>query len=199
MRHLVLSRLPEPSSRWVQAFGRVVLTTKISRSRIKPGDVLWLDFSTIERAAGLDIIQVLSADDLVPVVCLVVSPNDEEAFELLSSGARGYCHVAAAPAQLRAVASVVSGGGFWLPPSLLQRFFGAVSNALGDKPSRSSLELDRLTKRERQVAKAVSEGMSNREIATTLGISERTVKARLTTTFQKLGVRDRVQLALLMK
>lgn len=199
MRHLVLSRAPEPSSRWVEALGRVTLKTEISRSRIKAGDILWLDFSTIDRDAGLKVISVLSADDFVPIVCLVASPNDDEAFELLSAGARGYCHVAAAPAQLQAVANVVSGGGFWLPPSLLQRFLGAVSNAAGDRRSASNLDLSQLTKRERQVATSVAEGLSNREIATKFGISERTVKARLTTTFQKLGVRDRVQLALLLK
>jgi len=76
---------------------------------------------------------------------------------------------------------------------------GAVSNAAEDRRSASSLDLSQLTKRERQVATSVAEGLSNREIATKFGISERTVKARLTTTFQKLGVRDRVQLALLLK
>ena len=59
--------------------------------------------------------------------------------------------------------------------------------------------LDDLTKRERQVAQAVADGLSNREIALRLNISERTVKARLTSVFQKLDVRDRVQLALLLR
>jgi DNA-binding NarL/FixJ family response regulator len=63
----------------------------------------------------------------------------------------------------------------------------------------SPASLDDLTKRERQVAKAVAEGLSNREIAARLNISERTVKARLTGVFQKLDVRDRVQLALLLR
>ena len=59
--------------------------------------------------------------------------------------------------------------------------------------------LDDLTKRERQVAQAVADGLSNREIAERLSISERTVKARLTSVFQKVDVRDRVQLALLLR
>ena len=58
---------------------------------------------------------------------------------------------------------------------------------------------DALTKREVEVAKSVAEGCSTREIAERLNISERTVKARLTSIFQKLDVRDRVQLALLMR
>ena len=43
---------------------------------------------------------------------------------------------------------------------------------------------------------AVGRGLSNREIAEQLGLGERTIKAHLTTTFEKLQVRDRVQLAL---
>jgi DNA-binding NarL/FixJ family response regulator len=65
--------------------------------------------------------------------------------------------------------------------------------------SNKTVSLDELTKRECQVAKAVADGLSNREIAARLSISERTVKARLTSVFQKLNVRDRVQLALLLR
>jgi DNA-binding NarL/FixJ family response regulator len=65
--------------------------------------------------------------------------------------------------------------------------------------ARKSVSLDDLTKRERQVAQAVADGLSNREIAERLSVSERTVKARLTSVFQKVDVRDRVQLALLLR
>jgi len=53
-----------------------------------------------------------------------------------------------------------------------------------------------LTVREIEVARAVARGDSNKEIARHLGITERTVKAHLSTLFEKLGVRDRLQLAL---
>ena len=57
---------------------------------------------------------------------------------------------------------------------------------------------DQLTEREYQVAMAVGKGLNNKEIASQLGLGERTVKAHLTTTFEKLHVRDRVQLALIV-
>ena len=199
MRHIILSRIKEPSARWSQGLGSVSLKTSISRSQVRSGDIIWLDFTTIKRDAGLKVLRALSADDLVPVVCMVASPRDDEAFELMSSGARGYCHVASAPAQFRAVSIVVSGGGFWLPPSLMRRFLGAATQMINSSQASTAADLSQLTKRERQVSRAVAEGLSNREIAEKFGISERTVKARLTTTFQKLGVRDRVQLALLLK
>jgi two-component system, NarL family, response regulator DevR len=53
-----------------------------------------------------------------------------------------------------------------------------------------------LTPREREIAALVARGLSNAQIATRLGVTERTVKNRLTVVFHKLGVRSRVQLAL---
>jgi two-component system nitrate/nitrite response regulator NarL len=55
-----------------------------------------------------------------------------------------------------------------------------------------------LTNRQRSVAVLIGGGASNKEIASTLNICERTVKAHLTEVFRALGVRDRLQLAILM-
>ena len=63
-------------------------------------------------------------------------------------------------------------------------------------PTRRPGGFEILTEREYEVAMAVGQGLSNREIAEQLGLGERTIKAHLTTTFEKLQVRDRVQLAL---
>ena len=81
----------------------------------------------------------------------------------------------------------------------MRRFMSGAGGLLSQMSDQPEVSFDDLTKRERQVAQSVSNGLSNREIAERLNISERTVKARLTTVFQKLGVRDRVQLALLMR
>lgn len=55
-----------------------------------------------------------------------------------------------------------------------------------------------LTQREREVALCVARGESNKEIARKLDLAERTIKAHLTGIFEKLGVRDRLRLALLL-
>lgn len=57
-------------------------------------------------------------------------------------------------------------------------------------------DLPHLTAREREVLLLLRDGMTNRAISRTLGISEATVKAHLTSVFQRLGVRDRTQAAL---
>ena len=80
----------------------------------------------------------------------------------------------------------------------MQRFATAALSA-GSVQQQSLPEgFDRLTEREYQVAMAVGKGLNNKEIATLLGLGERTIKAYLTATFEKLHVRDRVQLALII-
>jgi DNA-binding NarL/FixJ family response regulator len=84
-----------------------------------------------------------------------------------------------------------------MPPELLQRFLAlstrAIPPAMPEEPT-----LNSLTSREVMVAEQVARGASNREIAEALEITERTVKAHLSAIFEKLEVRDRVQLALRM-
>ena len=57
--------------------------------------------------------------------------------------------------------------------------------------------LDALTSREREVLAELTKGRSNREIARALGVSEKTVKAHVSSVLAKLGVQDRTQAALL--
>ena len=56
--------------------------------------------------------------------------------------------------------------------------------------------LDGLTPRQREIARLISDGSSNKEIAARLNVAESTVKAHLTAIFRKLKVSDRLQLAL---
>ena len=84
-----------------------------------------------------------------------------------------------------------------MPPELVQRLLKLSLRVLpGESPIDESL--NDLTARELMVAEQIATGATNREIAQRLQITERTVKAHLTAIFEKLGVRDRVQLALAM-
>ena len=200
MSNTMLTLSPEPSARWVEALEPLVLRSSLRGQPISASVTYWLDFSTLDfDKAVLMLDRIVVADDSAPIVCLVSVPTDEEAFAFLGRGARGYCHVAAAITQLKLVENTVKNGGFWLPASLMRRFMSGAGGLLSRMSDQPEVSFDDLTKRERQVAQSVSSGLSNREIAERLNISERTVKARLTTVFQKLGVRDRVQLALLMR
>ena len=94
---------------------------------------------------------------------------------------------------------MVGHGGLWMPPGLLQRLLALSLRTTPAPSTQPAAALEELTAREREVAAQVALGASNSEIADTLGITGRTVKAHLTAIFAKLGVRDRVQLALAMR
>jgi DNA-binding NarL/FixJ family response regulator len=131
----------------------------------------------------------------VPIVVLSNVPEDGQGLAALGAGASGYCSALALPAVLKQVASVVSEGGLWVGPQLMRRLMQGLARHSGDIPKPA---LDILSQRERQVAQAVSQGSTNKEIARVMGITERTIKAHLSSIFEKLGVRDRMQLSLLV-
>ena len=133
------------------------------------------------------------------VVSLSPMPDDKVAFSYLSEGAKGFCHSEAATEQLLEVSAAVTAGGMWMPPALANRFLG-LAKVLGtlDPIHEPDNALKLLTQRELEVARMVGSGLSNREIAESLDLTERTIKAHLTSIFEKLQVRDRVQLALVV-
>ena len=122
-----------------------------------------------------------------------------QAAACLAAGASGYCNTHAAPAVLQQIAAVVAQGGLWLGADLLQRLMGSAATLLARQQPRATgaEELDALTERELEVARLVAAGTSNREIASRLGITERTVKAHLGAIFAKTATRSRLALALL--
>jgi DNA-binding NarL/FixJ family response regulator len=144
----------------------------------------------------------------VRVIALANRPGNAEALAMFSAGVRGYCNAHATAANLRKVADVVQAGGLWIGEALMQRLLASTQAAMATLPAaRLSNEesapaaatvSSALTGREREVARAVAAGSSNKEIARQLGITERTVKAHVGSVFQKLKVRDRLHLALIV-
>jgi DNA-binding NarL/FixJ family response regulator len=176
----------------------VVAAPEAALDLIEPGSIVWLH---VARNMPDPVAAVaMAARALAPgrIVALSDRPNDEEALQLLDAGAVGYCHARAAAPTLQQVGTVVANGGLWVGQSLLTRLIGALQNAL-PQPAAPDQRLDRLSPREREAAIMAGSGASNREIAARLCITERTVKAHLSAVFAKLGVRDRLQLALLLR
>ncbi|AQA18034.1 hypothetical protein BST95_07045 [Halioglobus japonicus] len=199
MEHLFVTSAGEIRQRWRQAFPlakRAASIAEIGAATTRARGVIWLDLATAAPEARK--VQVQAAVEFGwPVVVMSAAPGESEAFEFLNLGAVGYCHFCAAPEQLREIALVVEHGGFWMPPELMQRFLALSLRVVPGTAPREP-ELNELTSRELMVAEQVAHGASNREIAQTLNITERTVKAHLSAIFEKMEVRDRVQLALAM-
>ena len=162
-------------------------------ARLTPSATVWLSSSVPSWRKLLE--SAIQRDARLAVVVVSIAPSPAEGLSAFELGARGYCHAYATPEMLREVALVVRHGGVWLGPELLGRMIGSVRKTLTEANVDAGA-LASLSEREADVARAVAEGCTNKEVALRLGITERTVKAHLSAVFEKLGVRDRLQLAL---
>lgn len=129
--------------------------------------------------------------DARPVVLLTAELEDAALLAAVQAGVNGIVLKDVAEDALLDCLSAVAGGGRAVPPDLLQR---ALDLSLRGEPKHP---LEGLTPRERQIAEHVGRGQRNREIAEALGMSEGTVKVYLHTIYQKLGIENRTELALM--
>lgn len=188
-----------PPERWLVAFpdGEWCHWTSLQKA-LQAGDTVWVTVQLEDWAEKVAAMAKMQPDCHRIVMSLL--PYDAEGLRAVNAGAHGYCHQLAVSDLLSEVAQAVGHGGFWLGPDLVQRMVAAMRDLLMRSPSTYSGKpnLAVLSDREAQVAKIVAEGKSNKEVADQLHISERTVKAHMGSVFEKLHVRDRVQLVLLM-
>lgn len=157
--------------------------------------VIWVHLTGDAQADTARVNAIRALAPKVAIVALSNVPEDEQGLAVLAAGASGYCSALTLPAVLRQVAAVVEQGGLWVGPQLMRRMMSGLAARASPTPAPS---LRTLSQRERQVADAVARGATNKEIARVMGITERTVKAHLTAAYEKLGIRDRVQLSLLV-
>ena len=196
------------TGRWVEAFASgesmelPALQVRLRRSAPEHC-MIWLSSSDPQWPDHLQ--QVFHIRPEFRVVVLSNAPDPDEGLNALNRGARGYTHAYAVAALLREVALVVEHGGLWVGAELLQRLVTSTratlaKMALPETQRVASPVAERawatLSAREAQVARAVAQGLSNKEVASLMSVSEGTVKAHLGAVFEKLGVRDRLQLVL---
>lgn len=130
--------------------------------------------------------RVLKNDPTPQIVILTSFSEREEILTALDAGAIGYLLKDAEPDELIRGIRAAAQGESPLAPRAARTLIG----------SRSAPPRHQLSDREREVLQLVTRGLSNKLIARELGISEKTVKAHLTTIFQRIGVTDRVQAAM---
>ncbi len=198
MNHYFVDREAVPLPSWLAAFPQARTLRREENVRLPAGQpaILWCRCRAGESVASVLRFHGLEAGQRV--VLLADEPDESLVEDALALGAAGCCNTHAAPEVLRQVALVVENGGLWVGQSLLLRLVGGASRALAakaERPPRVNWET-LLSEREVQVARLVAGGASNREVADQLSITERTVKAHMSAIFEKLGLRDRLQLSL---
>ena len=154
-------------------------------------DVAVLDLSMPEMT-GIEVLNAVTAEGLVTkVIILTAEAGDSQVLAAVAGGVRGIMLKDAAPDALAQCIRHVAEGGRWLPHDLVDE---ALSRESGRRTQADRLGSS-LTVREREVVLLVAEGLSNKEVARKLKVSEGTVKIHLHNIYQKLEVTNRTALA----
>jgi DNA-binding NarL/FixJ family response regulator len=130
----------------------------------------------------------------IKILVLTTFDDDEYVSQAMRYGAKGYLLKDTPLQQLaNAIRSVIEGY-TQMGPGLLEKIFIPQSQVI---PEKLPPEIEELTPREKEVLQLIASGASNKEIANSLYITERTVKNHVTSILGRLGLRDRTQAAIL--
>ena len=137
------------------------------------------------------------------IIVLTTFDTDDMVLRALRSGAAGFLLKDTPPARLVEAIRTVASGQPMLSPSVTAQLIAAVTRSepaeeVGDRAREARGALGVLTEREREVADGVARGLSNAEIAAELYMGVPTVKTHVGRLFAKLGVENRVQVAILV-
>jgi DNA-binding NarL/FixJ family response regulator len=127
------------------------------------------------------------------ILILTTFDLDEYVYDALRAGASGFLLKDVTAERLFDAVRVIASGDALLAPTITRRLISEFARMRPDPQPSSTSGLDRLTPRETDVLLLVAEGLSNREIAARLVVTEETVKTHVSRILSKLGLRDRTQ------
>jgi DNA-binding NarL/FixJ family response regulator len=163
----------------------------IDLCRREEPDVVLMDIS-MPKMNGISATRGIK--DLLPqtaVIILTGHEEDDHVFEGIKAGAQGYLLKDSEPEDLARAIQTVHAGNTIIAPDLAQKMLNTFS---GGRPGGSAhLAPPPLTERELEVIRALAHGLSDRQIASTLGISEKTVRNHTSNIYRKLHIFDRTQ------
>jgi two-component system, NarL family, nitrate/nitrite response regulator NarL len=188
---------------WAEAFPKAKITptvqAKPSKAQKEASIIFWLHMNEDRQQWLISSISLIQTKyKHAKIVVLANAPNQAEALHALSLGVVAYAHAYSPANVLLEIKTVIINGGVWMGQDLLKRLIEVSTSLAGNQTAQVDQHLKLLTKRERQVAIEAAKGLSNKEIARILKITERTVKAHLSSTFERLGAKDRLHLALML-
>jgi NarL family two-component system response regulator LiaR len=167
-------------------------------ARLQP-DVILLDLLMPHMDGLQATCQILAANPQARVLILTSFGEDDQIFPAIRAGAQGYLLKDIQPGELVQAIRETYQGKAQLHPQVARRLMQAVSGEAPPRPATSARlpqALQELTERERQVLDCIARGLTNRQIAEKMVISEKTVKTHVSNLLDKLGLEDRTRAAI---
>jgi len=174
----------------------IEFSSKLQAPTSDPEQLYLLHISSMELDCYEWLLRHVSGKPIPVGVCSDL-PNIREMLECVRLGSKAYCNSHMAALHYNQMLQLLGQGQSWFPPQMLDETFKLAQQAV--KPTPAEKPLGMLTEREKEIALAVADGKSNRQIAELCEISEPTVKTHLTNIFKKLELKDRVGLVLYLK
>jgi DNA-binding NarL/FixJ family response regulator len=171
------------------ANGVETMTQLESRSQNEQPHVVLLDIRMPMMDGIATTKQIRSRFPQIRILILTTFDDDTEVAQAMRSGAHGYLLKDTPSQDLATAIRSIHQGYSYLGPGLMEKAFAPISTPI-------SPEVASLTPREQEILQLIGTGASNREIASHLFISERTVKNHVTNILGRLELRDRTQAAL---
>ncbi|MFZ0661736.1 MAG: response regulator transcription factor [Acidobacteriaceae bacterium] len=174
----------------------IVSTTLAEALTDKDLDMAILGLHDLARSFDL-LARLKAAQPRLKMIVMGRETDEETIISAIAAGAKGYLEETANPEQVVMCIDVVASGSIWAPRKILSEFVDRMLNPAESKPvPRHNLTF---TKREEEILELLQAARSNREIATTLGIEERTVKSHIAKLVRKAGVENRIALSVRAK
>lgn len=156
-------------------------------------DILLLDASLLR--AELLLTDILGDSPATSILVLTEDDGDAFLVDCLHAGAKGMVSKGANAATLIKALKAVATGHLWAPRRVMTDIVDDLRARATHRAGRHAVSLSNLTPRERTIVGLIGRGQTNKQIAKSLAVSEKTVRNHLTAIYRKLRCRNRTQLA----
>ncbi len=173
-----------------------MLAPDLRHLEIPRATVYVVDAHAARQSTGALLGNILEHNENARLIVVGDKLKEADSHALLRQGVKGILTYTEAREQLPRALPLVAAGGFWVPRETLSRFVDSILTSTQGRRLRTDAPSE-LSRREQEVLNSLLENLANKEVASRLNISERTVKFHVSNLLAKFGVRRRADLILL--